>query len=751
MSAVIDDKTAKGLKETLALALLAFSLYFLLALASFDMEDAVWTHSGNVQAVVNAGGPVGAWLADVCFSLFGLGAYLLAAWMLWRVYQVFRPRNGALPKSAMVFSGLGFFATMTALAALLYLHWPRLGPVLPNNSGGILGQECGDALVLLFGEGGASLLLITLLLAGITLLTGLSWLHLLSQIGAGVLWLFAQAMPASKEAVDTYSAPVRKVRQPRPKKARAIESVPESEPVAAVTISPPAQVVKVKRGHSIKAFPDLNLLDDYQQKVKGYSHEALTEMSHRVEEILAEFNVQVEVVAVNPGPVITRFELQPAPGVKVSRISGLAKDLARALSVRAVRIVEIIPDKPFIGLEIPNQEREMVALKTLLASKAFANAKGVLTLALGKDIAGAPVVADLAKMPHALVAGTTGSGKSVAINTMILSLLYRATPDQVRLIMIDPKMLELSVYEGIPHLLTPVVTDMKQAHNALRWAVGEMERRYKLMSKLGVRNLAGFNDMVTAAQQQGAPIMDPLADSAQRVEGEPEPVLEAMPAIVIVIDELADMMMIVGKKVEESIARLAQKARAAGIHLILATQRPSVDVLTGLIKANVPTRISFQVSSRIDSRTVLDQGGAESLLGNGDMLFLPSGTSIPIRAHGAFVDDHEVHKVVEFLKQTGPANYLDDITREPLDGADGGSGGYASFDGDNEQDALYDQAVAFVTESRKASISSVQRRFKIGYNRAARMIEDMEAAGVVTPAESNGSRDVLAPPPVNAD
>jgi S-DNA-T family DNA segregation ATPase FtsK/SpoIIIE len=473
-------------------------------------------------------------------------------------------------------------------------------------------------------------------------------------------------------------------------------------------------------------------------------------MSRRVEEILADFNVTVSVVGFHPGPVITRFELQPAAGVKVSRISTLSKDLARALLVTSVRIVEIIPGKSVVGLEIPNREREMVNLRDLLMANNFANAKSLLTLAMGKDIAGAPLVADLGKMPHALVAGTTGSGKSVAINTMILSLLYKATPAQVRMIMIDPKMLELSVYADIPHLLTPVVTDMKEASNALRWAVGEMERRYKLMSKVGVRNLAGFNQLIEEAAEHGEFIKDPMYQPLQAFADDDEyPVLSTLPSIVIIIDELADMMMIVGKKVEELIARLAQKARAAGIHLILATQRPSVDVLTGLIKANVPTRISFQVSSRIDSRTILDQGGAETLLGNGDMLFLPSGTSIPIRAHGAFVDDHEVHRVVEFLKQTGPANYLEDITKEVSDGNEGfGGAGNGGGSSSGENDPLYDEAVQFVTESRKASISSVQRRFKVGYNRAATLIENMEAAGVVSAAESNGSRVVLAPLPI---
>jgi S-DNA-T family DNA segregation ATPase FtsK/SpoIIIE len=492
--------------------------------------------------------------------------------------------------------------------------------------------------------------------------------------------------------------------------------------------------------------PTLELLDEIDTKVIGYSQDDLEDMSRLVEDILADFNVAVTVVGFHPGPVITRFELQLAAGVKVSRISSLSKDLARSLSVTSVRIVEIIPGKPVVGLEIPNREREMVTLRELLKSAAFDKSKSMLTLAMGKDIAGIPICADLGKMPHALVAGTTGSGKSVAINTMILSLLYKATPDQVRLIMIDPKMLELSVYEGIPHLLTPVVTDMKEASNALRWAVGEMERRYKLMSKMGVRNLAGFNQVIEDATERGETIRDPMFQLINPLEDDEDfPMLSTLPSIVIVIDELADMMMIVGKKVEELIARLAQKARAAGIHLILATQRPSVDVLTGLIKANVPTRISFQVSSRIDSRTILDQGGAETLLGNGDMLFLPSGTSIPIRAHGAFVDDHEVHRVVEFLKQTGPTNYLKEILQESSDSSDSFGGGNV-HGGGSESDPLYDEAVRFVTESRKASISSVQRRFKVGYNRAATMIEDMENAGIVSSAENNGTRIVLAPP-----
>jgi S-DNA-T family DNA segregation ATPase FtsK/SpoIIIE len=499
------------------------------------------------------------------------------------------------------------------------------------------------------------------------------------------------------------------------------------------------------KGSESGALPPLDLLNANAPRVRSYSAAALQEMSERVEAILGDFGVDVEVVSVHPGPVITRFELQPAAGVKVSRISGLAKDLARALSVTSVRVVEVIPGKSVVGLEIPNQEREIVLLKSVLASESYQQASSPLTLVLGKDIGGQPVVANLARMPHLLVAGTTGSGKSVAINVMILSLLFKARPDAVRLILIDPKMLELSVYEGIPHLLTPVVTDMKEAANALRWCVAEMERRYKLMSVIGVRNLDGFNQRVREAAGAGMPLRDPLWKPGLAFEGEEPAILAPLPYIVIVIDELADMMMIVGKKVEELIARLAQKARAAGLHLILATQRPSVDVITGLIKANIPTRIAFQVSSKIDSRTIIDQGGAEALLGNGDMLYLPPGTGFPIRAHGAFVSDQEVHNVVDFLRTIGIPDYIEDITRFSEDYGDS-AGFRGNGDLDDESDPLYDEAVRFVTETRKASISSVQRRFKVGYNRAARMIEDMERAGIVTPADANGSRQVLAPP-----
>jgi S-DNA-T family DNA segregation ATPase FtsK/SpoIIIE len=489
--------------------------------------------------------------------------------------------------------------------------------------------------------------------------------------------------------------------------------------------------------------PPLNLLDGPQPSKGRLSKEALAARSRQVELKLKDFGIDVAVVAVNPGPVITRFELEPAPGVKVNQISNLAKDLARSLSVVSVRVVDVIPGKSVIGLEIPNEYRELVTLGEILNSNEYEVIESPLTLALGKDISGRPVVTELNKMPHLLVAGTTGSGKSVALNAMILSLLYKATASDVRMIMIDPKMLELSVYEGIPQLLTPVVTDMKEAANALRWCVAEMERRYKLMASLGVRNIGGYNRKVREAAERKKPIPDPFYTPVS--EDDEVPVLDPVPFIVVIIDELADMMMTVGKKVEELIARLAQKARASGIHLIVATQRPSVDVITGLIKANIPCRIAFQVSAKVDSRTILDQMGAETLLGHGDMLFLPPGTSLPVRVHGAFVDDHEVHKVVENIKTRGEPNYMDEITRGPNEGGAEAIPGLETLPDD--ADPLYDEAVRIVTETRKASISYIQRRLKIGYNRAARMVEEMEKSGLVGPLESNGGREVLANPP----
>ncbi|WP_119396095.1 DNA translocase FtsK [Salinibius halmophilus] len=550
------------------------------------------------------------------------------------------------------------------------------------------------------------------------------------------------------------------------------DSLPEIEPPAKPASTAPKQLrieplrsepmfsaedepepVERPKPQGVMQLPSVDLLHQPEQAVDaGYSEAQLEEMGELLIARLAEFGVKADIDAICPGPVITRFEIRPAPGTKASKISNLAKDLARSMAMVAVRVVEVIPGKSTVGIEVPNANRAIVGLRGVLASSAFQKAKSAVAMGIGHDIAGEPVIADLAKMPHLLVAGTTGSGKSVGVNSMLVSMLYKSTPDELKLILIDPKMLELSVYEGIPHLLTPVVTDMNDAAQALRWCVAEMERRYKLMSKVGVRNLAGFNAKVRAANERGEPIQDPLFDPTTALEPGNVPNLETLPLITVVIDEFADMMMIVGKKCEELIARIAQKARAAGIHLILATQRPSVDVITGLIKANIPTRMAFQVSSKIDSRTILDQGGAEQLLGHGDMLYMPPGTSMPIRVHGAFVSDDDVHNVVDAWKAQGEAEYLDEILQEEALPEGGMLTGLTDGGGssDDESDPLFDEAVFVVTKHRKASISFVQRQLRVGYNRAARLVETMEAAGVVSPAEHNGSRSVLAPPPTEA-
>ena len=762
MAAVIEEKRFRGMREIIPLCLTVVALFMLMALATFNHEDPGWSRSGTGQSIANACGVLGARLADFMLSWFGLMAYTFPLAML--IYGVLHYR-GVIRDDRLIL-GLragGFLLCLLTGTSLLFLYPLRLPLELPRSSSGILGETLGEYLVVMLGNSGATLLVLACALTGFTLLTGMSWLALMDWVGRCTLNAARRLFHRSVAAGSRYWTARREARHVAQTTKAAVKSqktvaitktVDASVPVLPNTRTPtpgeaatPAPVVSVVRRKSSAApvpqysgeLPPVELLDLRESKVKGYSDKDLEELSRLIETILQDFGVSVNVVDVHPGPVITRFEVLPAAGVKVSRISGLSKDLARAMSVTSVRVVEVIPGKSVVGLEIPNREREMVSLRDVLASPHYAHARSPLTLVLGKDISGQPVVEDLAKMPHLLVAGTTGSGKSVAINAMILSMLFKATPEQVRMIMVDPKMLELSVYDGIPHLLTPVVTDMKEAANALRWSVAEMERRYKLLSKLGVRNIKGYNQLIKDAEAQGESIADPLFAGE---EGGEAPALTTLPYIVIIIDELADMMMIVGKKVEELIARLAQKARAAGIHLILATQRPSVDVLTGLIKANIPSRVAFQVSSRIDSRTILDQGGAETLLGNGDMLYLLAGTSIPTRAHGAFVDDHEVHHVVDFLKLTAPPNYLEDITKEISEASDGnGFSGLPSAE--SGSDALYDEAVRFVIDSRKASISSVQRRFKIGYNRAARLIEDMEAAGIVSAAESNGSREVL--------
>ncbi len=760
----------KGFRELLFLILVAISLFFLISLYTFNMEDNGFTQLASASKISNAAGSVGAWVADFSLNLVGVVAYAIPLVLAIYGYSIYKcDRFWVFKPFTLLFRLVGFVLILASGSALADIQLSNLNLELPHYTqsvGGIVGQVLSQHLLGAFGASGASVLLATILIFGISLCTGLSWLAIVDGMGKYSLLVvngfFAvfRSMGDTSEPISPSEPSIKKDKTKPIKAELAAKSAPESKVAnSKKNAADKAPGFKSKLGGlptTIQSgeLPTLDLLNQKTAKTKGYSKENLDKMSRMLESILDDFGVEVEVVDVLPGPVITRFEIQPAPGIKASRISGLAKDLARALSINSVRVVEIIPGKSVVGLEIPNEEREIVLLHSVLASELYQHSESPLTMVLGKDISGEPVVANLAKMPHLLVAGTTGSGKSVAVNVMILSMLYKAGPDQVRMIMIDPKMLELSIYEGIPHLLTPVVTDMKEAANALRWSVAEMERRYKLMSMLGVRNLAGYNQKIREALEKGEPILDPLWDRNSVVsEEDGPPPLGHLPFVVIIIDELADMMMIVGKKVEELIARLAQKARAAGIHLILATQRPSVDVLTGLIKANIPTRLSFQVSSRIDSRTIIDQGGAETLLGNGDMLFLPPGSGIPMRAHGAFVSDQEVHNVVEFLKQTGKPDYIEEITRYSEDGPDfggssrGGSGG--GSDGGDESDALYDEAVRFVTESRKASISSVQRRFKVGYNRAARMIEDMEKAGIVTSADNNGSRSVLAPPPVD--
>ncbi len=694
---------------------------------------------------------MGAWLADVFLYLFGYLAYLFPIMLAYTGWLVFRGRyaDARVDWYALASRATGFVLTLGAGCGLATPHFN--GSRLPLDAGGILGDLIGNGLASVLSLLGGSLLLLALFLTGITLFTGISWLGLMDATGGYTLAFFAWLRTIYRRFREERDA--RQVRRERETvvKKETVRTAKRKPPRIEPTIGPLAPSIRVEKERQVPLFdppaentlPPLALLDEPQATKNAVSMATLEAISRQVEMKLRDFGIEVEAVAVHPGPVVTRFELQPAPGLKVSRISNLAKDLARSLSVTSVRIVEVIPGKSVIGLEIPNEQREMVVLSEILKSKEYDGLHSPLALALGKDISGNPVVVDLARMPHLLVAGTTGSGKSVAINAMILSLVYKATQGDVRLIMVDPKMLELSVYQGIPHLLAPVVTDMKEAANALRWCVAEMERRYRLMSAMGVRNIGGYNRKVKDAAAKGNPIPDPLFTP---VEGVEHPLLQSLPFIVVVIDELADMMMIVGKKVEELIARLAQKARASGIHLLLATQRPSVDVITGLIKANIPTRIAFQVSSKVDSRTILDQMGAEHLLGHGDMLYLPPGTGTPVRVHGAYVSDQEVHRVVDNLKSLGGANYIDGVLEGAGEEAENGIPGI-NGGSDGESDPLYDQAVRIVTESRRASISGVQRRLKIGYNRAARMIEQMEQTGVVGPLQSNGSREVLAPPP----
>ncbi|MGB5103999.1 MAG: DNA translocase FtsK 4TM domain-containing protein [Steroidobacteraceae bacterium] len=754
---------ARGLRESALWIFGALALILFVALASYDRADPAFSSTGQPGPVTNLIGPFGAWLSDLFFVLFGAPAYLFPVMLGFAGWSLFQDRRSAEPidRRTTALRGLGFVLALASSCGLATLHFS--GASFPNTAGGLLGALVGEGLADALRFLGATVLLLAVWFASVSLFTGVSWLETMDRIGRGVLAAIDWAKERASTARDVKAGrEVKQARQEvvREEQKKAAERKPPRIEAPAPKVEKSERVEKERQVAMFERpgsteLPALSLLDDPPARHGGYSAEALEAMSRLVELKLRDFGVEAEVVEVHPGPVITRFELRPAPGVKVAQISHLAKDLARALSAVSVRVVEVIPGKSTMGLEIPNESREIVTLGEIIKSRAYDEMASPVALVLGKDIGGNPVVADLARMPHLLVGGTTGSGKSTAVNAMVLSLLYKSSAEQVRLIMIDPKMLELSVYEGIPHLLAPVVTDMKQAANALRWCVAEMERRYQLMAAAGVRNLAGYNRKVKDAADAGTPMRDPLEMKRLPPGGDPDsvPFLEPLPFIVVIVDELADLMMIVGKKVEELIARLAQKARASGIHLILATQRPSVDVITGLIKANIPTRIAFQVSAKVDSRTILDQSGAEALLGHGDMLYLQPGTSLPVRVHGAFVSDQEVHRVVAKLKVLSPPVYLDEVLDGPSAPIPGlpGEGGGEEGAGDPEQDPLYDEAVRIVTESRKASISGVQRRLKIGYNRAARMIEAMEAAGLVGPLQSNGSREVIAPPPPESD
>ncbi|MGH8509282.1 MAG: DNA translocase FtsK [Gammaproteobacteria bacterium] len=738
----------RHLKEGGVLALVALAVFMFTALISYHPADPGWTHTGREEAILNRGGIVGAWFADIAFHLFGYLGYLLPASVAYTAWLIFRGLNnhGAADYVHGLTRFVGLLLLMTVGCGLIWIHVDAAGG-FPSHGAGFVGNVVGKVAAEIFGSLGATVLMLAMLLTGVTLLTGLSWFWLMDTVGIGMLCILAVGRRAAAAVTDRASGlRARKAREAIYEE-QVIKIAERPKPRIEPPQPPPLATPPLAKERQTSFFdapnthlPPIALLDPPPPPKGGFSAETLTAMSRQVELKLLDFGIEVSVVAVHPGPVITRFELQPAPGMKAARVTSLSRDLARSLSTVSVRVVEVIPGKSVIGLEIPNHQRELVSLREILSSQEYEANQSALTLALGKDIGGKPVIVDLGRMPHLLVAGTTGAGKSVALNAMILSLLYKAPAKDVRLIMIDPKMLELSVYEGIPSLLAPVVTDMKEAANALRWSVAEMERRYRLMATLGVRNLSGYNRKVQEAIDAGNPLPNPFFGDNSDQE-----TLGALPNIVVIVDELADMMMTVGKKVEELIARLAQKARASGIHLILATQRPSVDVITGLIKANIPSRIAFQVSSRIDSRTIIDQMGAESLLGHGDMLYLPPGTGVPIRVHGAFVSDQEVHKVVAHLKQSGTPDYVGDILRG--DDAAGDDEFSGAVEAGSDVDELYDEAVRFVTDTRRASVSGVQRRLKVGYNRAARMIEEMERSGVVGALQSNGFRDVLAPPP----
>ena len=755
VTAPLPNRLIVLLTEARWIVFAALCAYLALVLLSFNKLDPGWSHASSVNHIANWGGRVGAWVADLLLFIFGMSAWWLCVALLRRIWVDYRNLTRSEIEQSkpeephhfeLLSRWLGFAFILFGSMGIEYLRMYSWHISLPRAPGGVLGQLIGSNLHAAFGFTGATMLLLLIFAVGLSLFFNMSWLLVAENIGKGIETVFEfvrNKIAAREDRRVGQTAAVKREEVVVHERAKIVETAP-------VRIEP--QVVAVQKSERIEKerqvslfsdmldtkLPPLSLLDDAPVTQETVSIETLEFTSRLIEKKLSDFGVEAKVIAAYPGPVITRYEIEPATGVKGSQIVGLARDLARSLSLTSIRVVETIPGKNCMGLELPNPKRQIVKLTEILGSKVYNDSASSLTIALGKDIAGHAVVADLAKMPHLLVAGTTGSGKSVGINATILSLLYKSDPNDVRMILIDPKMLEMSVYEGIPHLLAPVVTDMRQAGHALNWAVGEMERRYKLMSKLGVRNLAGYNAKILEAQKREELIPNPFSLTPDA----PEP-LEKLPTIVIIIDELADLMMVVGKKVEELIARIAQKARAAGLHLILATQRPSVDVITGLIKANIPTRIGFQVSSKIDSRTILDQMGAESLLGMGDMLYMPPGTGLPVRVHGAFVSDEEVHRVVKHLKAQGEPNYIDGI----LEGGvlEEGGDGVPAGEGGGEADALYDQAVAIVLKNRRASISLVQRHLRIGYNRAARLLEQMEQSGVVSTMQSNGNREILVP------
>ena len=752
-SSPLPDKIGGLLQESRWLGLGAIGLFLFMALWGFNKEDPGWSHAVNVATLHNPTGRAGAWLADLLLYVFGLSAWWWIVLFGMFVWWGFRRLNTFTDDSRrpLYIALAGFVFLLLASSALEALRFHTLKAALPLSPGGLIGIELSLLLERQLGYTGSTLLLLALIAAGWSIFSGMSWLWAFERLGAGleacVGFFYGRVDAWRDRQIGKEVAQQREVVVEEEKRRVELhDPIIIETPPPEVPVSKKAEA-RIEREKQVALFPEaiiggklppLHLLDPAPPATETVGAETLEYTSRLIERKLADFGVQVKVLAAMPGPVITRYEIEPAVGVKGAQIVNLARDLARALAMVSIRVVETVPGKSCMALELPNPKRQTVKLSEIISSKPYNDMSSPLTVCLGKDIGGLPVVADLAKTPHLLVAGTTGSGKSVGVNAMILSMLYKAEPDQVRLIMVDPKMLELSIYEGIPHLLTPVVTDMKQAANALHWCVTEMEKRYKLMSAMGVRNIAGLNAKIREAEKHGQHIPNPLTLTPEA----PEP-LKTMPFIVVIIDELADLMMVVGKKVEEQIARLAQKARASGIHLVLATQRPSVDVITGLIKANIPTRLSFQVSSKIDSRTILDQMGAEALLGMGDMLYLAPGTGYPTRVHGAFVSDDEVHRVVEHLKAQGAPDYLEEI----LSGAGGddeeaGEGGEGSSDAEN--DPLYDQAVDIVLKNKRASISLVQRHLRIGYNRSARLIEAMEKAGLVSAMDGRGGREVIA-------